>query len=1339
MAQKKFIIDGGFSTNAESTITGNLLMTGSIIPSVDSNGVTGYDLGSATAKWRDLYLSKGSLYIDGQKVLQSDSGTIVVSADVDQSLLTKTTGAGVLTFQSPNPISISGTLQMGTGKRITSADGLAVVFGDKIDMDANQIINVANPTTAQGVATKDYVDVQIGNILNGAPDALNTLNELAAALGDDANFSATVTNALALKAATTYVDSQDTATLNAAKAYSDGLAFGTGSDLSATNSRVTTNETEIDALQADMATAQADILTNASGIADNATAITDAISTAAADATSKANAAETAAKAYTDTRETAITTAYTTAIATATAAQDEINELADVNITSVANGQFLRYDLGSTKWVNVTANTTMIAEGTKLYFTDARAQAAVADNISSAVAAEATARANADASLQTQIDFITSNVDAAALDSLTEIVAAFQTADGNLVTTVTANTTAINNEVTARTNADAALQTELNTTQTGAGLAASGAYTAIGVYDADTNATGGYYIGGATSLANADKLLDSALKAEELARANADTTLQTNIDALSDGVTLLDTNLTTVISDLSDEASTRANADTTLQTNINNEASAREASDDTLQSNIDAEATARIAADSAEATARANADVALSDDLTSKIGDGTVDGTEGNTLTDRIATSLSSANSYTDGRETAITTAYQAADTTLQTQINTEKGRIDAILTASTADKDTFAEIVTFINSVDTTNDTALGTEITTRSNADAALQAELDATQAGAGLTAAGAYTAIGVYDADTNATGGYYIGGATSLANADKLLDSALKAEEAARISGDSATLSSAQSYADTAEADAITSANAYTDGRETAITTAYQAYADQAEADAETAAAADATSKVNAEATARIAADTALDNAKVNKTSAQALHATDALRFAANTLSLYKGDGTFETVDLSLYVDDTNLARIVSGTMASNGIATFTRDDETSFTVDMSILLDDTNLSRIVSATWNTGDGVLTLTRNDESTVTVDLDDRYSLTSHNHTLDSLSNVTITSNSAGEILKWNGTAWVNNTLAEAGISATHSHPYLSDTHDMTLTLDGDASGTATFTNMGNATLTVTVADDSHNHVISNVDGLQAELDAKLAASSYTAADVLSKLLTVDGAGSGLDADLLDGQSSAYYLDWTNVTNKPDPVITVTLTGDVTGSGNATLTDLASGTISFATTIAANSVALGTDTTGNYAGAVAAGAGISVTGTAGEGTTFTVAHADTSSVTNVSSNNSNGVVIQDVALTFDTYGHVTAATVATADLDNRYVQPADLVNFHSAPTSITSANATTNASGTLTLTFSELSGAVHYNVYLNRMLLRPTEYSISGTSVIIAQGIVATDDEVEVAGLKLV
>ena len=43
----------------------------------------------------------------------------------------------------------------------------------------------------------------------------------------------------------------------------------------------------------------------------------------------------------------------------------------------------------------------------------------------------------------------------------------------------------------------------------------------------------------------------------------------------------------------------------------------------------------------------------------------------------------------------------------------------------------------------------------------------------------------------------------------------------------------------------------------------------------------------------------------------------------------------------------------------------------------------------------------------------------------TSHNHTLDGLSNTTITDIASGELLKWNGSAWVNNTLSEAGIAS--------------------------------------------------------------------------------------------------------------------------------------------------------------------------------------------------------------------------------------------------------------------------------------------------------------------------
>ena len=63
---------------------------------------------------------------------------------------------------------------------------------------------------------------------------------------------------------------------------------------------------------------------------------------------------------------------------------------------------------------------------------------------------------------------------------------------------------------------------------------------------------------------------------------------------------------------------------------------------------------------------------------------------------------------------------------------------------------------------------------------------------------------------------------------------------------------------------------------------------------------------------------------------------------------------------------------------------------------------------------------------------------------------------------------------------------------------------------------------------------------------------------ELLNAIKQVDGSGSGLDSDLLDGHEGTYFLDWTNTTNKPAP--TITLAGDLTGS--ITLTNLASGTL---------------------------------------------------------------------------------------------------------------------------------------------------------------------------------
>ena len=46
------------------------------------------------------------------------------------------------------------------------------------------------------IATTEFVQSTVANLVGSAPDALNTLNELAAAIGDDANYATTITNKL---------------------------------------------------------------------------------------------------------------------------------------------------------------------------------------------------------------------------------------------------------------------------------------------------------------------------------------------------------------------------------------------------------------------------------------------------------------------------------------------------------------------------------------------------------------------------------------------------------------------------------------------------------------------------------------------------------------------------------------------------------------------------------------------------------------------------------------------------------------------------------------------------------------------------------------------------------------------------------------------------------------------------------------------------------------------------------------------------------------------------------------------------------------------------------------
>ena len=117
------------------------------------------------------------------------------------------------------------------------------------------------------------------------------------------------------------------------------------------------------------------------------------------------------------------------------------------------------------------------------------------------------------------------------------------------------------------------------------------------------------------------------------------------------------------------------------------------------------------------------------------------------------------------------------------------------------------------------------------------------------------------------------------------------------------------------------------------------------------------------------------------------------------------------------------------------------------------------------------------------------------------------------------------------------------------------------------------------------------------------------------------DGAGTGLDADLLDGQQGSYYLNYNNFTNTPT-IPTV---------NNATLTVQGTGALGGSGTFTANQ---------------------------SSNATISISHDDTSSQNSV--NNSSGTVIQDVTL--DGYGHVTS--LGSVNLDGRYYTESEIQTF---------------------------------------------------------------------------
>ena len=149
--------------------------------------------------------------------------------------------------------------------------GSATAYSSYVDIwDTGTLTttNKANYDTAYGwgdhgtqsYATQSYVGTQISNLVDSSPAALNTLNELAAALGDDPNFATTVTNSIATKlplAGGTMTGAINTNGSNIV------VASGTGLSTTGTETRFTTAHGYIQL--GPMNTSYAHIYTNISG------------------------------------------------------------------------------------------------------------------------------------------------------------------------------------------------------------------------------------------------------------------------------------------------------------------------------------------------------------------------------------------------------------------------------------------------------------------------------------------------------------------------------------------------------------------------------------------------------------------------------------------------------------------------------------------------------------------------------------------------------------------------------------------------------------------------------------------------------------------------------------------------------------------------------------------------------------------------------------------------------------------------------------------------------------------------------------------------------------------
>ena len=171
----------GASSAAAGSFTSLTTSGQATLATVDINGgnIDGAAIGSTTTSSGAFTTLSASGGITGT-LTGNVTGNVTgdITGDVTGDLTGNVTAAsGSSSF---NNVTINGSLNMNAGTSAT-------------------ITNLTAPVNTLDAATKGYVDTSIANLVDSAPGTLDTLNELAAALGDDPNFSATITASIATK------------------------------------------------------------------------------------------------------------------------------------------------------------------------------------------------------------------------------------------------------------------------------------------------------------------------------------------------------------------------------------------------------------------------------------------------------------------------------------------------------------------------------------------------------------------------------------------------------------------------------------------------------------------------------------------------------------------------------------------------------------------------------------------------------------------------------------------------------------------------------------------------------------------------------------------------------------------------------------------------------------------------------------------------------------------------------------------------------------------------------------------------------------------------------------